>query len=93
MHSALQTPFNNNIIRRKALKSVSFVLNEFSQIANIYRTKLTINWHKRGEQLINEKCIYDKSYERLLAQYFSTNDIIIKRVYMYMRRYTPSLKT
>ena len=39
MHSALQTPFNDNIIRRKALKSVSFVLNEFSQIANI-----DLNW-------------------------------------------------
>ena len=46
-------PFNNDIIRRKALKSVSFVLNEFSLIANI-EPKLTIYWHKRGEQIRNE---------------------------------------
>ena len=37
----------------KALKAVRFVLNEFSQIANIELT-LTTYWHKRGEQLRNE---------------------------------------
>ena len=46
-------PFNNDIICRKALKSVSFVLKEFSQIANI-EPKLTTYCHKRGEQLRNE---------------------------------------
>ena len=43
-------PFNNDIIRGKALKSMSFVLNEFSQIANI-EPKLPTYWHKRGDQL------------------------------------------
>ena len=51
---------NNDVIRGKALKSGSFVLNEFSQIANI-EPKLNTYWHKRGEQLTNEHCIYDKS--------------------------------
>ena len=51
--------FNNDVIHRKALKSVSFVLNEFYQIVNI-ETKLTTNWHKRGE-VRNEWCIYAKS--------------------------------
>ena len=41
-------PFNNDIIRKKALKSVSFVLNKFSQMACI-EPKLTTYWHKRGE--------------------------------------------
>ena len=36
------------VIRGKALKSVSFVLNEFSQIANT-EPKLTTCWHKRGD--------------------------------------------
>ena len=49
----LSDPFNNDIICRKALKSVSFLLKEFSLIANI-EPKLTIYWHKRGEQLRNE---------------------------------------
>ena len=44
----------------KALKTVSLVLNEFSQIENI-EPKLTTHWHKKGEQLRNEWCIYDKS--------------------------------
>ena len=44
---------NNDVIRGKSLKSMSFVLNEFSQIANI-DPKLTTYWHKRGEQLRNE---------------------------------------
>ena len=46
-------PFNDDVIHRKALKSVSFVLNEFSQIGNI-ESKLTTYWHKRGEQLRND---------------------------------------
>ena len=46
-------PFNNDVIHGKALKSVSFVLNEFSQIANT-ESKLTTYWNKRGEQLRNE---------------------------------------
>ena len=46
-------PFNIDIIHKKALKSVSFVLKEFSQIANI-EPKLTTYWHKRAEQLRNE---------------------------------------
>ena len=45
--------FNNDIFRGKALKSLSFVLREFSQIANIEPT-LTTYWYKRGEQLRNE---------------------------------------
>ena len=53
--------FNNDVIRGKALKSVSCVLNEFSQIVNI-EPKLTTYWHKRGEQLRNEVRIYDKSW-------------------------------
>ena len=53
-------PFSNDVIRGKALKCVNFVLNEFSQRANI-EPKLTTYWHKRGEQLRNEQCIYDKS--------------------------------
>ena len=53
-------PFNNDIIRgNKALKSVSFVLSEFSHRPNI-EPKLT-TWHRKGEQLRNEQCIYDKS--------------------------------
>ena len=52
--------FNNDVIRGKALKSVSCVLNEFSQIVNI-ESKLTTYWHKSGEQLRNEVRIYDKS--------------------------------
>ena len=44
---------NNDIFRGKALKSLSFVLSEFSQIANIEPT-LTTYWYKRGEQLRNE---------------------------------------
>ena len=39
-------PFNNYVIRGKPLKSVSFVRNEFSQIANI-KPKLASYWHKR----------------------------------------------
>ena len=50
----------NDVIHGKALKSVSFVLNEFSQKANI-EPKPTTYQHKRGEQLRNEKCVYDKS--------------------------------
>ena len=50
MLKTLIDSFNNGVIRGKALKSVSFVLNEFSQIANI-EPKLTTYWHKRGEQL------------------------------------------
>ena len=53
-------PFNNDVIHGKALESASFVLNKFSKIANI-EPKLTTYWHKRGEQLRNELCIYDKS--------------------------------
>ena len=45
----LYIPFNNDIIRGKALKSVRFVVNDFSQIANI-EPKLTTYWHKTGEQ-------------------------------------------
>ena len=45
--------FNNDVICGKALKSVSAVLSEFFQIANIAPT-LTTYWHKRGEQLRNE---------------------------------------
>ena len=33
-------PFNNDDICRKALKSVSFVLNKFSQITNYYKLVL-----------------------------------------------------
>ena len=47
-------PFDNDIIRVKALKSVSFVLDKFSQIANI-EPKLTTHWHKRSEQLRQSK--------------------------------------
>ena len=46
-------PFNNDVIPGIALKSVRFVLNEVSQIANI-EPKLTIYWHERGEQLRSE---------------------------------------
>ena len=34
-------PLNNDVIRGKALKSVGFVLNDFSQIANIEPTLTT----------------------------------------------------
>ena len=50
MLKTLIDSFNNGVIRGKALKYVSFVLKEFSQIANI-EPKLTTYWHKRGEQL------------------------------------------
>ena len=46
-------PFKKDVIRGTALKSVSFVLCEFSQIANT-EPKLTTDWLKRGEQLRNE---------------------------------------
>ena len=46
-------PSNNDIICVKAPKSVTFVLNEFSQITNI-EPKVTTYWHKRGEQLWDE---------------------------------------
>ena len=49
---------DNDIIYRKALKSVSFVLDEFSQIANI-EPKLTTYWHKKVNNL--EMRIYDNS--------------------------------
>ena len=52
-------PINNDVIPGKILKYMSFVLNEFSQIANI-ESHLTTYWYKRGEQLRNEWCIYDK---------------------------------
>ena len=50
---------DNDIIYRKALKSVSFVLDEFSQIANI-EPKLTTYWHKKVNNL--EMRIYDNSW-------------------------------
>ena len=45
--------FGNDIICGKALKSVTLVLNEFSQIVNT-EPELTTYWHKRGEQLRSE---------------------------------------
>ena len=41
-------PFNNDIICGKALKYVSFVLNKFSQIANV-EPKLTTYWYKGAD--------------------------------------------
>ena len=41
--------FNNDVIRGKVRKFVSFVCSEFFQIANT-EPKPTTNWRKRGEQ-------------------------------------------
>ena len=50
-------PSNNDFIHGKALKPVSFALNKFYQI----EPKPTSYWQKRGEQLRNKYCIYNKS--------------------------------
>ena len=63
-------PFDNDIIRVKALKSVSFVLNKFSQIANI-ESKLTTHWHKRGEQLRQSKRVMLETSANILFMAFS----------------------
>ena len=44
----------------ESTKMCVFILNEFSQIANI-EAELTKYWHERGAQLRKEKCIYDNS--------------------------------
>ena len=67
-------PFNNDIIHRKALKSVSFVPNEFSQIVNI-EPKVTTYCHKRGEQLKMSSISTISHEERF--QCFSAKDVII----------------
>ena len=74
-------PFNNDVVRWKALKSVSFVLNEFSQTANIectlttYGTKEVNNLEMKSVSTISHE-------ERLLLQHFSVNDVILKRIYI-----------
>ena len=57
-HIALVSVFfidnlKNDVIRRKSLKYVRFVLNEVSHIANI-PPKLTTYLHKSGEKLAND---------------------------------------
>ena len=42
-------------------------VNESPQIATI-EPKLTTYWHKRGEQLRNEECIFDKSRRETFPQ-------------------------
>ena len=71
---------NNDIIHKKALKSVSSVLKEFSQIANI-EPKLTTYGTKGVGNLEMSSVSMISHEERLLPQCFSANDIIIKRVY------------
>ena len=73
------TPFNNYVILRKALKSMSLVLNEFSQIANI-EPKLTTYWNKGVNNLEMSSVSMMSHEERQLTQCFSVSDIIIKKV-------------
>ena len=63
-------PFDNDIIRVKALKSVSFVLNKFSQIANI-EPKLTTHWHKRVNNFIRAKGLTLETSANILFTAFS----------------------
>ena len=63
-------PFNNDVIRGKALNSVSFVLNEFYQIANV-EPKLTTYYHKRVNNLEMSGVSTISHEERLLPQCFS----------------------
>ena len=73
-------PFNNDAICGKALKSVSFVLYKFSQIANI-EPKLTTYWHKRANNLEMSSVSTISHKERLLPQCYSMKDVIIQRVW------------
>ena len=61
MKASVIDPLNNDVICGKALKSVSFVLNEFSQIANIeprlttYGTKGVNNLEMRSVSTISHE--------------------------------------
>ena len=68
--------FNNDVIRGKTMKSIGFVLNEFSWIENI-EPKPTTNIGTKG---LNNLEMSSLSTIRLLPQCFSTNDVITKRV-------------
>ena len=61
-------PFNNDVIRGKTMKSVGFVLNEFSWIENM-KPKPTTNIGTKGmNNLEMSKCIYDKSWRETVLR-------------------------
>ena len=71
--------FNKDNIHGKAPKSVSFVLNKFSQIANI-ESKLITYWHIGLNNLEMNSVPRVSQEGRLLPQCISANDVFIKRV-------------
>ena len=75
-------PFNNDAICGKALKSVSFVLYKFSQIANTEPELTTVHIGTKGVHNLDTSSVSMISHqERLLPQCYSAKDLIIQRVY------------
>ena len=65
---------------------MSFVLNKFSQIADIKPKPTTYIWHKRVNNLEMSSVPMISHEVRLLLQCFFANDIIIKNAIVKVRR-------